>query len=163
MRMLPLLFVLPLCAVHAMAATPTPPPSPPAVQQAAPTPRAPVRHHRGGWEQRFAQANTSHDGHLTLAQAKGGYFTVARHFNQIDTGHKGYVTLDDIRAWHKQLREARHRRSARVNGALRPQPAFHRTLLQEPLNSGGSETQILPRVPSGASPPPKGVDPKAPS
>ena len=55
-------------------------------------------------EQRFAQANVTNDGHLTLEQAKAKYKTVARHFDAIDQGKKGYVTLDDIRAYNKAQR-----------------------------------------------------------
>ena len=55
-------------------------------------------------EQRFEQANVTHDGHLTEAQAKAGYPTIARHFAAIDQDKKGYVTEDDIRAYNKLQR-----------------------------------------------------------
>lgn len=179
MRMLFLLFVMPLCAAPARAqpAAPGPAgtlqadPAPAASIQADPTPAASLRadpashdataapaptgrdpagvasavpsgepaapapgaaaaiRHRLGWEQRFAQANTSHDGHLTLEQARAGYVTIARHFEQIDAARKGFVTLDDIRAWHRQQRQARHRRAAEPHDPLRPRPAYHHTLL----------------------------------
>jgi hypothetical protein len=58
--------------------------------------------------QRFEQANTTHDGHLTLDQAKVGMKSVARHFDAIDKDHKGYVTEADIHAYYKDLRAARH-------------------------------------------------------
>ncbi|MDE2318934.1 MAG: hypothetical protein KGK02_04460 [Rhodospirillales bacterium] len=49
---------------------------------------------------KFYAANTSHDGHLTLAQAKAADFKpVVDHFNQIDTDKHGYVTFYDIQAW----------------------------------------------------------------
>lgn len=154
MRMLPLLVVLPLCAVPALAQTAAPPATTmtQAAQSAAATPAAtaPAAHRRGGWEQHFAAANTSHDGHLTLEQAKGGYITVARHFDAIDAGHKGYVTTDDIRAWHKAQRDARHGNATRSD-RLRPRPAMHRTMIEVPV------------IPSGPPPAPKGIDPKAPS
>lgn len=58
---------------------------------------------------RFDAANTSHDGHLTLAQAQsGGMRMVARHFDAIDLGHKGYVTLDDVRQFTRARRAGRH-------------------------------------------------------
>jgi hypothetical protein len=50
---------------------------------------------------RFEQANVTHDGHLTLDQAKTGYKSVARHFAAIDVDKRGYVTEDDIHAYNK--------------------------------------------------------------
>lgn len=88
------------------------------------------------WEQRFAQANTTGDGRLTLEQAKAGYVAVARHFKEIDLDGKGWVTTDDIRAWHKAQRAARQAAKAAAAAApagntggeaLRPRPAYHRT------------------------------------
>src|SRR4051812_42672354 len=64
------------------------------------------------WEERFTEANTSHDGHLTVEQAKLGYKTVARHFRDIDTDAKGFVTENDIRAWHAMQKAARQSRAA---------------------------------------------------
>lgn len=56
----------------------------------------------------FYAANTSHNGHLTLAQAKAANFKpVADHFAEIDVKKKGYVTFYDIEAWH--LDQAAHR------------------------------------------------------
>ena len=87
--LLPFLFALP-ATVPAWAETPAPA-------------TAPAAHHaRVTWQKRFEQANTSHDGHLTLEQARTGYKTVARHFMEIDVAGHGYVTEDDVRAWHKQ-------------------------------------------------------------
>ena len=63
--------------------------------------------------QRFEAANTSHDGKLTLDQARNGHMPqVARQFDTIDATHKGYVTMDDIRAAARARREAR--RAARL-------------------------------------------------
>lgn len=76
------------------------------------------------WMQRFDAANATHDGHLTLEQAKAGYKIVARHFHDIDANHKGYVTENDIRAWHALQRAARHSRAKQ--DPLRPRPAFDR-------------------------------------
>jgi hypothetical protein len=57
---------------------------------------------------RFNQANTTHDGHLTLAQAQaGGLGWIVRHFNEVDMGSKGFVTLADLQAYR-----ASHPRSA---------------------------------------------------
>lgn len=78
--------------------------------QAADPPKAcppPVHAARVTWQQRFAAANVSHDGHLTLEQAKGGYPAVARHFQDIDADHKGFVTEDDLRAWRATRKAAR--------------------------------------------------------
>lgn len=112
--------VLPLAALLLLAApayaqtTPpaSPPPqvtaAPPATPAPAPQATAPAKHHRLTMEQRFEQANTTHDGHLTPAQAKAGYSTVSQHFTAIDTDKKDYVTEDDIRAWEKAARDRRH-------------------------------------------------------
>lgn len=66
-----------------------------------------------GWQQKFIAkfdaANTTHDGHLTLAQAQAaGMKRIVKNFSKIDTDNKGYVTLDDLRAWHK----AQHHQSS---------------------------------------------------
>lgn len=93
MRLSLALAVLALLAVHAQAQT---------------TPPAKPEHHRITWEQRFTQANTTHDGHLTLHQAKAGDATVARNFAAIDKDNKGYVTEDDVRAYYKAQHAAHH-------------------------------------------------------
>lgn len=71
------------------------------------TEATPVRPARHTWEQRFAAANLSHNGHLTLEEAQGGYPDVARHFKDIDVDQKGYVTEDNIRAWRVMRKAAR--------------------------------------------------------
>ena len=61
--------------------------------------------HRGGLGPErlmldFYSANTSHDGHLTLAQAKAANFhPIVEHFADIDVKKHGYVTFYDIEAW----------------------------------------------------------------
>ncbi len=66
---------------------------------AAPAPAAASTKAHHKLEERFASANTTKDGHLTLEQAKTAKWRmVAKNFDTIDTGHKGYVTQDDIRA-----------------------------------------------------------------
>jgi len=48
----------------------------------------------------FYAANTTHDGHLTLAQAQAASFRpVVDHFTEIDVAKRGYVTFYDIEAW----------------------------------------------------------------
>ena len=66
-----------------------------APQTSADSPRAQQMMHM--LEQRFAAANTNHDGRLTLAQAQAGMPRVAQHFFDIDTTHQGYITLDQIK------------------------------------------------------------------
>jgi hypothetical protein len=49
---------------------------------------------------KFYAANTTHDGHLTLAQAKAaGFQPIVAHFTDIDVAKHGYVTFYDIQAW----------------------------------------------------------------
>jgi hypothetical protein len=89
--------LLPLLAVALLAL--------PANAQTATT--KPV-HTRLTMEQRFEQANVTHDGHLTLDQAKSGYRTMARHFATIDQDKKGFITEDDIRSYYKTQRALHH-------------------------------------------------------
>jgi hypothetical protein len=56
--------------------------------------------------QRFAMANVTHDGRLTLQQAQSAMPMVARNFDSIDVEHKGYVTLPEIRAFAAERRTA---------------------------------------------------------
>ena len=60
-------------------------------------------------QDRFNAANTTHDGHLTEAQAQSGMPAVARNFAAIDKDHTGYVTLNDIRAYNRAHRAAASR------------------------------------------------------
>ncbi len=85
--------------------------APPAAEQTAPASPAPAAHtrkHRRTLQERFDEANTTHDGHLTAEQARAGLPSVARDFDAIDTAHKGYVTIDDIKA-HRAAVRAAHR------------------------------------------------------
>ncbi|GLR66282.1 hypothetical protein GCM10010909_09620 [Acidocella aquatica] len=86
-----------------------------AIAQAAPNPPPPGPGMMGGpgWRHdgrqpedpaaflmKFYAANTTHDGHLTLAQAKAADLgPIAGHFTEIDTKHLGYITPYDIEAW----------------------------------------------------------------
>ena len=71
------LFVLPCLALPALA------------EDAGPATPAKSTHTRVTWQQHFAQANSAHDGHLTLEQAKSGYPSLFRHFAEIDAGGEG--------------------------------------------------------------------------
>src|ERR1700684_334064 len=77
------------------------------------------------WEQHFTQANLAHDGHLTQAEAKGGFPLVAKHFDDIDVDHKGYVTANDVRAW-RVMRKAARRLTYPPDDKLKPQHAYQR-------------------------------------
>lgn len=48
--------------------------------------------------ERFAAADTNHDGHLTLAEAQAGMPRVAANFSKIDADGNGTVTLAEIEA-----------------------------------------------------------------
>lgn len=64
--------------------------------------------------QRFEAANTTHDGHLTLAQAQAaGMKGIVKHFSEIDTAKAGYVTLPEIQSWYM----ARHAQKAAAQTA----------------------------------------------
>ena len=52
---------------------------------------------------RFSAADSDHDGKLSKAEAKAGMPRVAARFDQIDTGHAGYVTLEQILAYMSKL------------------------------------------------------------
>ena len=59
----------------------------------------------GSVEAHFAAANTSHDGHLTKPQAEqAGWSRVAKRFDEIDVGHKGWVSVADIHDFNKSHR-----------------------------------------------------------
>lgn len=53
--------------------------------------------------QRFAAANLTGDGRLTIEQARSTLPYVARNFDGIDAARKGYVTLEDIRAFLRRV------------------------------------------------------------
>jgi len=102
-------FVLAMLAVPmlpAVAVAQTAAATPPAIT--APDSATPGQwghwHRHGGmmklWQAKFAAANTTHDGHLTLAQARAAGMTpIVANFTAIDTAHRGYVTFNDIMAW----------------------------------------------------------------
>jgi Ca2+-binding EF-hand superfamily protein len=66
-------------------------------------------HPRMTLQQRFDRADTNHDGHLTEAEASAaGMKALAKHFSEVDTTGKGYVTLADIQAY-LHARHASHK------------------------------------------------------
>src|ERR1700733_5207797 len=95
----------------------------PAVAQCA-APVAAEHHGRRTAAEQFADANVTHDGHLTLDQANAGYKSLAKSFNQIDVDHHGYITMDDIKAWRAAKKAkrlaARHAAADAVTGVMRP-------------------------------------------
>ena len=57
---------------------------------------------------RFEAANTSHDGHLTQAQAEAAHMRgVGTHFAEIDSHHRGYVTFEELNSWRAERKVAR--------------------------------------------------------
>lgn len=93
----------------------------------APMSGAPMSTHkpRQTLDARFAAANTTHDGHLTLDQAQTANWSyVAKNFTAMDKGSKGYVTTADVRGYAHARRAARKHApsSATPAAALNPQP-----------------------------------------
>ena len=109
--------VLALALISGAAwAQPTPPdagppqggPPPPGIQSEPPAPSMAGPPHHMKMAEHFATANVSHDGRLTLDQAQAaGWKMVVRHFQDIDRDHKGYVTLQDVREFHKEVHAAK--------------------------------------------------------
>lgn len=59
--------------------------------------------------ERFAAADTNHDGKLSLDEAKAGMPMVARHFDEIDSAHTGGVTLEQMNAYaQSHMGQRRH-------------------------------------------------------
>jgi hypothetical protein len=57
---------------------------------------------------RFRAANTKNNGRLTLQQAQtAGLTPVVRHFAELDPTNRGYITLQDIRAFIQKMRAMR--------------------------------------------------------
>jgi hypothetical protein len=96
MRILFALLALPLFALSAQAQTT----------------KTDTAHKHLTMDQRFQQANVTHDGHLTEEQAQAGYKSIARHFAAIDKDKKGYITEDDIRAYNKMQHTLHHEPAA---------------------------------------------------
>jgi hypothetical protein len=125
MRLFHALLLLPLFAAPAFA------------QTAATT--AAVHHARVTPAEHFANANITHDGHLTLDQATSGYKSLAKSFSQIDVGHHGYITTDDIKAWRAAKKAARlaakHAAADTEDGIVRPGQDLRLSLGPKPLQT----------------------------
>ncbi len=74
---------------------------------AGPAPAAPpvglieVRH-ASSVDAHYAAANTTHDGHLTREQAlQADWPKVARHFDEIDVDHKGWISVEQIHQFNR--------------------------------------------------------------
>lgn len=82
-------------------------------------------HHHGKWRwamrqfhKKFDAANTTHDGHLTLDQAKKANLKmIVANFSAIDMQHRGYVTFNDVIAWRlDKIAERMENRAAELRG-----------------------------------------------
>jgi hypothetical protein len=64
------------------------------------------------FRQRFEAANTTHDGRLTLDQARAARLrAIVRNFTAIDRDNKGYITRRDVVAYRRTVRAQRAARS----------------------------------------------------
>jgi hypothetical protein len=140
MRLLLSLLLLPILFGPALAEEAPPVPQ----AQAAPAPKA--SHTHLTWQQHFAQANLAHDGHLTRDEATAGFPMIAKHFDDIDADHKGYVTENDIQSWRK-MRSAARRLGRRPADKLKPVHAFQLHEPVEPLPSPLQTASVPARVP----------------
>src|SRR5262249_60348806 len=96
---------------------PAPPPAAPATS-AAPAVAAPAKpakkasattSARMTEQQRFDAANSTHDGHLTKDQAQAAHmYSTVKNWDAIDKDKKGYVTMDDLKAYAAAQRAAHH-------------------------------------------------------
>jgi hypothetical protein len=120
----------------------------PALAADPPTTDTSVHHTaRVSWEQRFVQANVAHDGHLTKEEAQGGYALVAKHFDDIDADHKGYVTENDIRAW-RVMRRAAHRLTQPPMDRPKPQNTMQLSpVWVRPVTASAAQTVAGPSNP----------------
>ena len=108
MRFLIPALALSLMAVPALAQTSAPAPAPAA--PAKPVAHATATAHpRMTHEERFDAANTTHDGKLTKEQAHAAHmYATVKHWDAIDRDKKGYVTMDDLKAYAAAQRAAHH-------------------------------------------------------
>jgi hypothetical protein len=97
-------------------------------------------HPKVTWEQHFATANGTHDGHLTAEQAKTGYPSVFKHFAEIDARGKGFVTVDDVKNWHQKQRT---QHQPPPENKLRPRNAFQPSSGAHPVVKASS-SRVVP-------------------
>lgn len=65
------------------------------------------QHLREQLQQRFTQADSNHDGHLSREEAQAGMSRVYQHYDEIDTTHSGALSLEDIARYLAQQRGKR--------------------------------------------------------
>jgi hypothetical protein len=107
MRRLAFAALLSLSVLPALALAQTTPPATPAAPAMGPGGPPPGgcgphgKHDKmAKWHSKFDAANTTHDGHLTLAQAQAaGMKPLVDHFAEIDAAKRGYVTFNEVQAW----------------------------------------------------------------
>ena len=124
-----------------------PPPGPggPSGYGQQPSP-APGQHMTGA--QKFDAANVTHDGRLTRDQAQqAGYRAVFRNFDAIDRDHKGYVTKQDIREWHRAKRAAMQAARQQQGGSPQGQPPQAQAPQGQDYPATGYQGQQVPPPP----------------
>jgi Ca2+-binding EF-hand superfamily protein len=58
-------------------------------------------------QQRFADADTNHDGRLSRDEAQAGTPRLTEHFDEIDSDHDGMLTTAEIVGYLRQRRSSR--------------------------------------------------------
>ena len=104
MRLLAATFGFALLAIPAMAQTASAAPTTATPITAAPAtaPKPAPKLVRPPFTDRFDTANASHDGKLTLDQAKKGKMRgVVKYYGAIDADKKGYITKADVDSFRK--------------------------------------------------------------
>lgn len=78
--------------------------------ESSPAPAAASADWQAHLRARFQKADVNGDGQLSAQEAQQGMPRVYKHFNQIDTAGKGYVTLQQIQEFVAARAAARHAR-----------------------------------------------------